>query len=65
MIGLYLRGTDKGTADATGRTMRIVPPEEYFPHVDAFASEHPDSSDSFCATDQRQFLKRIRARCGE
>ena len=43
--------TDVG---AGARLARIVPPEEYYPFIDAFLDEHPDAG-VFVATDQLQF----------
>lgn len=64
VLGMHLRGTDKGTADSDMSLMRIVPPDEYFPHIETFLSTHPDAC-LFVATDQSQFVETIRQRFGE
>lgn len=64
VLGLHLRGTDKGTAMSPADLMRIVPPEEYFPYIEDFTSAHGPCR-IFAATDQAQFLDRLRARYGE
>ena len=64
VLGLHLRGTDKGTAGASPHLMRIIPPEDYFPFVDRYTEEHGPCR-IFVATDQVQFLERVRARYGD
>lgn len=64
IIGAHLRGTDKGTANAATRLMRIIGPREYFPHVDRFLSDH-DGARVFVATDQTQYVEAFRKRYGE
>jgi hypothetical protein len=56
VIGLHARGTDKVVA-------RRVPPEAYFPFVDAWVDEHPDAL-VLVATDDRDYYDRIAARYG-
>jgi len=70
VIGVQLRGTDKGT-DPNGRRYslpdwlaRVVPPEEYFPIVDEFLQSYP-AAKIFVATDQQQFLETFRQRYQE
>jgi hypothetical protein len=64
VIGVHMRGTDKGSAHATEKTMRIVTPEEYVPHIDAYLKEHSGSM-VFLATDQQQFLVDLKKRYGD
>ena len=64
VLGLHLRGTDKGTADSSPRLMRIVPPAEYFPLIDDYIGSQP-SAKVFVATDQSQYVDEIRSRYGE
>ena len=64
ILGVHMRGTDKGTADAGPSLMRVVKPAEYFPHIDAYAEEH-GACKVFVATDQEQFLDQMRARYGD
>ncbi len=64
VIGLHLRGTDKGTAGASPHLMRIIPPASYFPFVDRYSEEHGPCR-IFVATDQVQFLEQVRDRYGD
>jgi hypothetical protein len=64
VLGVHMRGSDKGAADAPPALSRIVEPEEYFPHVDRFLDDTRDPR-IFLATDQSQFVERMRTRYGE
>lgn len=64
VLGVHMRGSDKGAADASARLSRIVEPEEYFPHIDRFIGETATPR-IFLATEQAQFVARTRARYGE
>jgi hypothetical protein len=63
VLGVHMRGSDKGTARAIPRLQRIVPPEEYFPGIDHYLESH-ECSRIFLATDQEQFVDRLRGRYG-
>ncbi len=64
VLGIHLRGTDKGTAGATPHLMRVIPPSAYFEHVDRYTEEHGECP-IFVATDQVQFLEQMRTRYGD
>ena len=64
VLGIHMRGTDKGTAYAPPALMRIVKPREYFRHIDAYTKQHGPCK-IFVATDQQQFLDRMTARYGD
>ena len=64
MLGVHIRGTDKSDTGTGARLARIVPPEEYYPFIDAFLDEHPDAG-VFVATDQLQFRDVLARRYGE
>ena len=64
VIGIHMRGTDKGTAGSSERLMRVVQPKEYFPLIDAYTKEH-GACKIFVATDQEQFLNRVIAKYGD
>lgn len=74
VLGVHLRGTDKGNRDPkTGRVVasvaperltRIVPPEEYFPSIDAYLEAHPEAA-VFLATDQQEFVGILAQRYGD
>lgn len=64
VIGIHMRGTDKGTAGSSERLMRVVPPKEYFPLIDAYTQEH-GACKIFVATDQQQFLNRVIDKYGD
>jgi hypothetical protein len=63
VIGVHMRGSDKGAADASPALSRIVEPEEYFPFIDGFLDE-ARSGRILLATEQSQFVARARARYG-
>ncbi len=64
VLGIHMRGTDKGTAHAPPSLMRVVKPEEYFPHIDAYTDEKGPCK-IFVATEQQQFLDQMTARYGD
>eukprot|EP00966_Prymnesium_polylepis_P036076 836751-Prymnesium_polylepis.1 len=51
VLGVHLRGTDKVV-------QKKVPPEAYFPFVDAWIEAHDDAL-VFVATDDRAYLRRM------
>lgn len=56
IIGVHLRGTDKVVRAK-------VPPEAYFPFLDAYLTAHDDAL-IFVATDDRKYARRLGARYG-
>ena len=52
MLGVHLRGTDKGKYLVTAGSGRQVPPEEYLPYVSAYLEAHPNAT-VFVATSPR------------
>ena len=64
MIGLHIRGADKGAARASRSNQRIIDPEAYYPEVDDYLQRFP-AARIFLATDQQQFLVRVRQRYGD
>lgn len=60
MLGVHLRGTDKGRYLASAASGRPVAPLEYEPYVDAFLRSHPNGS-VFVATDSPAFLAEVRS----
>ena len=64
VIGLHMRGTDKGSASLPRHLMRIVKPPEYFKYIDDYMRAN-GSANIFVATDQQQFLSQIRNRYRE
>lgn len=56
VLGVHIRGTDKERESK--RIERIIPPQEYFSHIDAFISQFPDSK-IFLATDQVQYVEQM------
>ena len=63
VLGIHMRGTDKGTAKSHPELMRVIPPEEYFSHIDEYTKTHGPCR-IFVATDQAQFVGRMRERYG-
>jgi hypothetical protein len=64
VLGIHMRGTDKGTANASARFMRIVGPDEYVREIDSY-SERNGRCRIFVATDQEQYLRAMKERYGE
>lgn len=61
MLGIHLRGTDKGTARSHPNLMKVVPPAEYFLFIDDYLVKNPQAK-IFMATDQRQFIEVVKER---
>lgn len=64
VIGVHVRGTDKGAAGCMPAMRDIVPPEEYVPEIDAYLRDHPGGR-VFVATDQRQYIQFLREYYGD
>ena len=64
VLGIHMRGTDKGSAKLSPELMRIVKPREYFRHIDEYTDRHGYCK-IFVATEQQQFLHQITARYGD
>ncbi|QKQ24998.1 hypothetical protein [Candidatus Reidiella endopervernicosa] len=64
VLGIHMRGTDKGTADSATQLMKIIPPKQYFPYIDRYVLENPECK-IFVATDQVQYLDEMRTRYGD
>jgi|GEM_PF-786404 len=64
VVGVHMRGTDKGAAVGSDRTMAIIRPEAYFEQIDRFEERHPGCL-VFVATDQTQYLEAMKARYSE
>jgi hypothetical protein len=64
VLGIHMRGTDKGSATLSPQLMRIVKPREYFPYIDEYANRHGYCK-IFVATEQKQFLHQMMARYGD
>jgi hypothetical protein len=63
VLGVHMRGTDKGSAKLLPELMRIVKPREYFRHIDEYTDRYGYCK-IFVATEQQQFLHQITARYG-
>ncbi len=61
VLGVHMRGTDKGCATEVQHLSKIIPPAKYFPHIDEFIQKQPDAK-IFLATDQAQFVEQMRAK---
>ena len=64
VLGIQLRGSDKGSAKSSAKLMRIISPEQYYPYIDQYLAENAGCR-IFVATDQVQFLDQLRDRYGE
>jgi hypothetical protein len=65
VLGIHMRGTDKGGAGPVQpHLMRVMTPDMYFPLIDQ-DSEQWGAGKIFLATDQRQFVDVLRDRYGE
>ena len=61
VLGVHLRGTDKGKYLATAGSGRPIGPAEYEPYVLAFLRAHGPNSSVFVATDSPSYLEHVRA----
>ena len=61
VLGLHIRGTDKGCASEARHISKIIPPEKYFPHIDEYIQQHPGAK-IFLATDQAQYVEQMQAK---
>ena len=64
VLGIHLRGTDKGFQDENKELLKILGPEQYREHIDAYLEEHPTAK-IFVATDQVQFLDEMKETYGD
>ena len=64
VIGIHMRGTDKGAASSASKTKRMIGPEMYAREIDKYSLHHPESK-LFIATDQKQYLEYMKKRYGE
>ena len=64
VLGIHMRGTDKGSAKLSPELMRIIKPREYFPYIDEYIHKHSNCK-IFVATEQQQFLRQMTSRYGE
>lgn len=62
VLGVHLRGTDKGRYMQTAGSGGAVGPAEYEPYVRAFLDAHGSNASVFVATDSPSFLAEVRAR---
>lgn len=61
VLGVHLRGTDKGKYLATAGSGRAVRPAEYAPYVRAFLDAHGSNASVFVATDSPSYLAEVLA----
>lgn len=61
VLGVHLRGTDKGKYLQTAGSGRQVTPQEYEPYVKAFLAAHPKAT-IFVATDSPSFLQEVQTK---
>ncbi|NVJ48094.1 MAG: hypothetical protein HWE07_13245 [Cytophagia bacterium] len=59
VLGVHIRGTDKGSASEAEHISNIIPPEKYYPYIQNYIEQHP-SSKIFLATDQSQFVEEMK-----
>mmetsp|Transcript_41991 Transcript_41991/g.84272 ORF Transcript_41991/g.84272 Transcript_41991/m.84272 type:complete len:325 (-) Transcript_41991:328-1302(-) len=62
LLGVHLRGTDKGRYLQTAGSGRPIGPEEFEPYVRAFLDTHGSNASVFVATDSPSYLAHVRAR---
>lgn len=61
VIGIHLRGTDKGKYMQTAGSGAQVTPSQYMEYLEAFLKHHPNAS-AFVATDSPSFLAEVSER---
>lgn len=64
VLGIHMRGTDKGLAGSHPQINRKVKPKEYYPFIDKYIS-HNKGCKIFLATDQIQYVDILRKRYGD
>lgn len=64
VLGVHIRGTDKGCSSEAFHIVRIIPPKQYFPFIDEYIETYPDCK-IFLATDQTQFVDIVREKYGQ
>ena len=64
VVGVHLRGTDKGTQPGNPRVLKIIEPEAYFERLTPILEAHP-SCKMFVATDQQQYLDLFKSKYGD
>ncbi|MEM1245690.1 MAG: hypothetical protein AAGK22_04935 [Acidobacteriota bacterium] len=65
VLGLHMRGTDKGGAGPVQPHLsRVMTPDKYYPLIERDTQEHGEGR-IFLATDQRQFVELLRQRYGD
>lgn len=62
VLGVHLRGTDKGRYIGTAGSGRAIGPAEYEPYVRAFLKAHGPEATVFVATDSPSFLAEVLAK---
>ena len=60
ILGVHLRGTDKGKYLSTAGSGRPIGPTEYEPYVTAFLKAHGPSAKVFVATDSPSYLDEVK-----
>ena len=64
VIGIHMRGSDKGFQDENQEILKIIEPDKYMIKIDEYLREHPEAR-IFVATDQVQFLDQIKVKYGD
>jgi hypothetical protein len=64
VLGIHLRGTDKGSAKASSNVMRVIGPEAYVKEIDKYSEKNPGCK-IFVATDQEQYLEFMENKYGD
>ena len=63
VLGVHLRGTDKGKYLTTAGSGRPIAPAEYEPYVRAFLAAHGPAARVFVATDSPSYLEHVLSHC--
>lgn len=61
ILGVHIRGTDKGSNSEALHIAKIISPKKYYAHIDSYIQKHPDAK-IFLATDQEQYVTQMRRR---
>ncbi|MFT7530130.1 MAG: hypothetical protein ACI9FD_001134 [Gammaproteobacteria bacterium] len=64
VLGIHMRGTDKGAANAPPALMKVIKPRACFSHIDDYTKQNGRCK-IFVATDQQQFLDQLKTRYGD
>jgi hypothetical protein len=64
LVGVHIRGTDKGSQGAPKNLLRIIEPDQYIKEIDKYSKKFQDCK-IYVATDQQQYLDYVKEIYGD